>query len=199
MKRILLFNLIFVFSLLILIACGRPEGRAQMAQKSKKDSSNQIKAKMNDPNKNSERVPVEVMTVSRGDIAKYLLLSSNLETEVMADVYSRIQGIVEKINKEEGQYVQKGEVMLELEAREYELAEEKARVQYEQQKSNFERLKAMFEKNLLSQEEYERAKYAFQSAEIAWNEAKLQLDYTKVRSPINGRAVSYTHLTLPTN
>ncbi|MCD6376543.1 MAG: efflux RND transporter periplasmic adaptor subunit [Caldisericaceae bacterium] len=187
MKRILLFNLIFVFSLLILIACGRPEGRAQMAQKSKKDSSNQIKAKMNDPNKNSERVPVEVMTVSRGDIAKYLLLSSNLETEVMADVYSRIQGIVEKINKEEGQYVQKGEVMLELEAREYELAEEKARVQYEQQKSNFERLKAMFEKNLLSQEEYERAKYAFQSAEIAWNEAKLQLDYTKVRSPINGR------------
>ncbi len=182
-KWIILFALVLFF----ISFCARPENKARFAKNAKNDSSKQSSVKHQNAKKDIERVPVEVMPVTRGDIAKYLLLSSNLETEVMADVYSRIQGIVEKIYKEEGQYVKKGEVMLELEAREYELSEQKARVQYEQQKSNFERLKAMYDKNLLSKEEFEKARFSLESAEIAWNEAKLQLDYTKVRSPINGR------------
>ncbi|WP_456405636.1 efflux RND transporter periplasmic adaptor subunit [Caldithrix abyssi] len=188
MKRSITLILLLGLSLLILAACGRQGNKDRMnAQNQRNDSSARAGVNMNDPAKNVERVPVEVMPVLRGDIAKYLLISSNLETEVMADVYSRIQGIVEKIYKEEGQYVEKGEVMLELEAREYELSEQKARVEYEQQKRNFDRLKAMFEKNLLSQEEFEKARYALEATEIAWKQAKLQLDFTKVRSPITGR------------
>ncbi|WP_456442983.1 efflux RND transporter periplasmic adaptor subunit [Caldithrix abyssi] len=188
MKRSITLILLLGLSLLILAACGRQGNKERMnAQNQRNDSSARAGVNMNDPAKNVERVPVEVMPVLRGDIAKYLLISSNLETEVMADVYSRIQGIVEKIYKEEGQYVEKGEVMLELEAREYELSEQKARVEYEQQKRNFDRLKAMFEKNLLSQEEFEKARYALEATEIAWKQAKLQLDFTKVRSPITGR------------
>ncbi|APF20679.1 efflux transporter, RND family, MFP subunit [Caldithrix abyssi DSM 13497] len=188
MKRSITLILLLGLSLLILAACGRQGNKDRInAQNQRNDSSARAGVNMNDPAKNVERVPVEVMPVLRGDIAKYLLISSNLETEVMADVYSRIQGIVEKIYKEEGQYVEKGEVMLELEAREYELSEQKARVEYEQQKRNFDRLKAMFEKNLLSQEEFEKARYALEATEIAWKQAKLQLDFTKVRSPITGR------------
>ncbi|MHB2154576.1 efflux RND transporter periplasmic adaptor subunit [Calditrichota bacterium GD2] len=188
MKRSITLILLLGLSLLMLAACGRQGNKDRMnAQNQRNDSSARAGVNMNDPAKNVERVPVEVMPVLRGDIAKYLLISSNLETEVMADVYSRIQGIVEKIYKEEGQYVEKGEVMLELEAREYELSEQKARVEYEQQKRNFDRLKAMFEKNLLSQEEFEKARYALEATEIAWKQAKLQLDFTKVRSPITGR------------
>ena len=97
MKRITGMGLIFVLGLLIVFGCGRPGNRSKMGAKGQKDSSGRFTANMNDPGKNVERVPVEVMPVTRGDIAKYLLLSSNLETEVMADVYSRIQGIVEKI------------------------------------------------------------------------------------------------------
>ncbi len=188
MKRSFILSFLLGFSFWMIASCGGPGNKAQMEGKGQaNDSSRRATAKMDNPDKNIERVPVEVMPVTRGDIAKYLLLSSNLETEVMADVYSRIQGIVEKIYKEEGQYVEKGEVMLELEAREYELSEEKARVEYEQQKRNFDRLKAMYEKNLLSQEEFEKARYALEATEIAWKQAKLQLDFTKVRSPITGR------------
>ncbi len=176
------FVVVFIlFGLFLLQACGgdrpqRPRRPQNFSDSSRKAAQSQ-----------AERIPVEVMPVVRGDISKYLLLSSNLETEVMADVYSRIQGIVDSIFAEEGQYVKKGDVMLTLEAREYELAEQKARVEYEQQLRNFQRLEKMHAKKLLSDEEYEKAKYQLKAIEIAWNEAKLKLDFTKVRAPISGR------------
>ncbi len=189
MKRAFLIAMLIIWSIFSLTACGSREGRKQAAQNARQqDSSKQKNPKDKpDPSDAEQRVPVEVTPIVRGNISKFLLLSSNLETEIMADVYSRIQGIVEAIYKEEGQYVKKGEIMLALEAKEYELAEQKARIEYDQQVKNFDRLKAMFEKNLLSQEEFEKARYTLQTAEIAWSEAKLKLDFTKVRSPISGR------------
>ncbi len=183
-RRNVLIFLLMSLLMFTVFSCGKKDPRAR----AKREAAIKKKAVAAEKQrKEDERVPVEVMPIVRGDISKFLLLSSNLETEVMADVYSRIQGIVEAIYKEEGQYVKKGEVMLALEAREYELSEQKARVEYEQQKRNFERLKAMHEKNLLSEEEFEKAKYTLQAAEIAWSEARLKLDFTKVRSPISGR------------
>ncbi len=132
-------------------------------------------------------VPVEVVEAARGDISNYILLSSNIETEIMADVYARVQGIVEKIYKEEGDYVKKGEVLLSLEPEQYALAEQAAAVEYRKQLAKYERLKKMHEKKLLSDEEYDDAKYTLDAMRIKWDEAKLNLDFMKVRSPINGR------------
>ena len=95
----------------------------------------------------------------KGEISNFILLSSNLETEIQADVYPKVQGIVEKILAEEGQFVNKDQVMLKLEAREYEIAEKKAQVEYNKQLSNFERLKDLHAEKLLSDEEFEQAKY----------------------------------------
>ena len=187
MKKIILLSIISLLILALLGACSRPDPQKRAAKLKAKRQRTAQQARTGSQQNVEERIPVEVMPVMRGDISKYLLLSSNLETEVMADVYSRIQGIVDSIFKEEGQYVKKGDVMLTLEAKEYELSEQKARVEYEQQLRNFQRLEKMHQKNLLSDEEYEKAKYQLKAVEIAWNEAKLKLDFTKVRSPISGR------------
>ncbi len=184
-RNILLSVLIITIVSFSLIQCGggsgRPNGKAAQDSSKKTDGKTQIKSH------DEETIPVEVTVVTRGDISNYILLSSNLETEVMADVYSRAQGIVQAIYKEEGQYVQKDSVMLTLEAKEYELSEQKARIDYQQQLSNFKRLKAMHEKSLLSNEEFEKAKFTLQASEIQWKEAKLNLDYMQIRSPISGR------------
>jgi membrane fusion protein (multidrug efflux system) len=132
-------------------------------------------------------VPVEVVEIARGDISNYILLSSNIETEVMADVYARAQGIVEKIYKEEGDFVKKGEALLSLEPEQYALAEQAAAVEYKKQEAKYERLKKMHDKKLLSDEEFDDAKYSLDAMRIKWDEAKLNLDYMIVRSPISGR------------
>ena len=108
----------------------------------------------------SDLIPVEVTTVKRGLMSDFILLSANLETEKMADIYSRVQGLVDNISAEEGDVVKKGQVLMTLEADEYVLAEEKARLNYLSQKSDFDRLEAMHKQDLLSIEEFEKAKYA---------------------------------------
>ena len=180
--------LIISFSALTLVQCGgrqAPENR----NKARRAQGDSLQKDKNDKFRKNEtdHVPVEVTTVSKGDISKFILLNSNLETEVMADVYSRIQGIVDSIAKEEGQYVRKGELMLKLEAQEYVLAERKAKIEYDKQQKNYERQRAMHDKKLLSEDEFEKVKFSRDAAKIQWEEAKLNLSYTEIRSPISGR------------
>ena len=200
-SRILFFLLIISLSIIV-IQCGqggpKPDGEkadteqdsskagqdsskaeADSLEKAKKDSTEKAEAE-------SEMVPVEVTTIGLGDISNFILLNSNLETEIMADVYSRIQGIVESIDSEEGQVVKKGQLMMKLEAREYELAEKKAKIELDKQQINFNRMKGMHDKNLLSEDEFENARFALESVRVQWEEAKLNLGYTEIRSPISG-------------
>jgi membrane fusion protein (multidrug efflux system) len=183
MRKTSLLNIIalLIISLLV-IQCG---GKPSDGKGNKNTKSDSLKSEKE--SKDDDLIPVEVTTIAKGEISDYILLSSNLETEIMADVYSRTQGIVEKIYREEGQYVQKGDTMLSLEAKEYELTEEKARVEYERQMSNYKRLEEMHKQALLSDQELEKSKFSLQTAEIQWKEAKLSLDFMQIRSPISGR------------
>ena len=52
--------------------------------------------------------------------------------------------------------------------------------------SEFARFEALEEKNLISVEEFETARLSLKQSELQWKQAKLNLDYTTVRSPING-------------
>jgi RND family efflux transporter MFP subunit len=197
-NRIVSLVLIFVVSLAFLnLSCGNSD--AQHKVKSEGDSTGVVqsdssakqnegdKAKEDETDKASEElIPVEVTMIKRGTISDYILLSTNLETEAMADVSSRIQGLVQKIYVEEGDYVKKGQVLLELEADEYKLAEERARLSYLSQESDFKRMEAMFKEDLLSNEEFEKAKYTTQGLEVEWKQAKLNLSYTKITAPISG-------------
>jgi membrane fusion protein (multidrug efflux system) len=166
-------------SLIFALACGGGEA-AQNDGKAKSDSAG------NDTTKTADLIPVEVTTVVKGEISNYILLSSNLETEVQADVYPRAQGIVEKILKDEGAFVKKDDILVKLEAREYEIAEKKARVDYEQKLSMFKRQEVMYNEKLLSEEEFDQVRFTKDAAKYTWEDAKLRLDYMSITSPING-------------
>ena len=197
-NNLLLSMLIIIIAGILMIQCGsgnaENKGEASGTGDSSKvtmDSTDarkkEISADDKEKNKNDEDlIPVEITRVAKGSISNFILLSSNLETEIMADVYARIQGIVEKVHKEEGQYVKSGETLLSLEAEQYELAERKARINYEKEKSNVKRLKEMHNRQLLSDDEFEKARYVADAAEITWKEAKLNLDFMQIQSPISG-------------
>jgi membrane fusion protein (multidrug efflux system) len=179
----------------VVVSCGggnaHNEGAAE-SDTTKSDSANvdsAKKGKTGDGKKSqedAELIPVEVTTIKRGKISDYILLSANLETEKMASVYPRVQGLVDNIKAEEGDNVKKGQILMTLEADEYVLAEEKAKLNYLNQKSDFERLKAMYEQNLLSKEEFEKAKFTLEGLEVDWKQAKLNLSYTQITAPIAG-------------
>ncbi|MCH8980484.1 efflux RND transporter periplasmic adaptor subunit [candidate division KSB1 bacterium] len=145
------------------------------------------KKKTDKDDKNEENlIPVETTTAGKGDISSFILLSSNLETEKLTDIYARVQGLVEEIYAEEGDYVEKNKVLMKLEADEDALAEAKAKVDYELEQNLYERKQAMFDKQLLSKEEFETARFGIEAKKIMWQQAKLNLDYTRITSPISG-------------
>lgn len=184
MKRLTSSAVLVTLAILLLSGCGS-KSQSPDTEAAKNDTT---KAKQDESKKNSKEdlIPVETTTIQKGTISSYILLSSNLETEKMADVYSRIQGLVEEIHVEEGDYVKKNQVLMELEAEEYILAEQSARVDYEEKKAAYERAEAMFKKELYSQQEFEQVKFGMDAARIAWEQAKLNLSYTKITSPIAG-------------
>jgi membrane fusion protein (multidrug efflux system) len=192
-KKVLGAVMVFVTGMLIFLSCAQESGTKQGSSESDSisadsvsDSTKQMQEKKKNEELKAELIPVEVTTIKRGTISDFILLSANLETEKMADVFSRVQGLVERIYVDEGDNVKKGQILMELEADEYKLAEEKAKLNYQQQKSDFQRLEAMYQQNLLSIEEFEKAKFALQGLEVDWKQAQLNLSYTRITSPISG-------------
>lgn len=180
--------LIIGLFLLSVAACSKSEAE-NSGKKSKADSTsaNGV-AKKEDKNMVPElkAVPVEVTTIAAGEISSYVLTNASIETEEAVDIFPQVTGIVVKLLAEEGRYVKKGDVLLEIDEREYKLREEAARVNYERQKNAHERSKSMFDKKLLSQSEFEVADFNLEEARIEWDQAKLTLDYCKIKAPISG-------------
>lgn len=184
-------TILSIFTYLLCIACGGGEAAQTNPDNDQdstgaKDSTKISEKKGNNAIADEELIPVEVATVTSGEISDYILLSSNLETEIQADVYPRAQGIVEKILKDEGSTVKKGELMLKLEAREYEIAERKAWSDYQKQLQLFERQQVMHEEKLLSDEEFDQVRFTKDASKYTWEDAKLRLDYMSIKSPISG-------------
>ena len=133
-----------------------------------------------------EAVPVKAVEIHLSDISSYLLFSSTVEVEQDVDVYAQETGLVERVSVEEGDHVRTDQILAELNDDEVRLSEAKANVNLKKLQSDFKRIKDMYEKDLISREQYENAAYQLQDAEIEWNRAKLALDHTKIRAPIQG-------------
>lgn len=164
-------------------ACSRKEEKAGTngtASAATNDAENEKKAE------EIKAVPVEVTKIAAGQISSFVLTNASLETEETVDIFPQVTGFVVKLLAEEGDYVQKGAPLLEVDEREYKLREEAARVNFEKQKNAFERSQSMFEKQLLSAAEFENAKLTMEQARIEWEQAKLTLDYCKIKAPISG-------------
>ncbi|MEJ2722550.1 MAG: efflux RND transporter periplasmic adaptor subunit, partial [bacterium] len=134
-------------------------------------------------------VPVAVEAATTGAIASYYTATATLEAEKEAEILARVTGVVEALRCEEGDVVAKGDVLLQIDPREFDLRVEQAAANTSNLRDRYERMKNMFEQQLVSAEEYEDLKNQLKAAEAAEGLARLDLSYTTVRSPFKGRVV----------
>jgi membrane fusion protein (multidrug efflux system) len=119
-----------------------------------------------------------------------------------AEVRARVQGILEKRTYQEGSKVGAGQTLFVLDSRPYEAQMQaaeadlaRAQAQYAQAKRNFDRVKPLAGSNALSQREFDEATSneesgaaAVKQAQAKLTEARLNLGYTRVSSPVTGWA-----------
>jgi membrane fusion protein (multidrug efflux system) len=131
-------------------------------------------------------VPVRVAEVNLGPISDGILSTSVVEAEQAVDIYPRVTGTVTRINAEEGQYVSEGQLLCALEDEELSLQESKSHAEMEKLKRDLERTETLVNKGIVTETDLSNAKYAYEQAEISWRQAKTNLEYTQIKSTING-------------
>jgi RND family efflux transporter MFP subunit len=133
-------------------------------------------------------VPISVETAIEGDISSYYKTNATLEVDKEADIVARVSGLVKTIAVEEGDEVETGGVLLEIENAEYQHRVSLSSARVKNLKSKMDRLKALTD-DLVSAQERETAESEYNTAVAEMELAKLNLSYTTVRAPFAGRVV----------
>src|SRR5215467_11021480 len=147
-------------------------------------------------------VPVSVAPVQRQDVPIYLTGLGTVQAYNSVLVKSRVDGQIVKINFLEGKDVKAGDVLVEIDPRPYEaalsLAEAnklKDEAQLENARLDLDRLTRLVTTNAVSKQQADTARALVsqldapvKADQAAIDMARTQLDYTKIRSPIDGRA-----------
>ena len=93
------------------------------------------------------KIPVETASVMIGDIDSTYNTTAILEATDEAFVVARASGIIEEILVEEGDYVEKGQVLARLDKKRYELALSKARADLKGIKQELDKVNKVYSFN----------------------------------------------------
>lgn len=145
---------------------------------------------------------VSVANVISRNVAQWDEFTGRIEAVETVEIRPQVTGYLERVSYEEGKEVSKGKVLFVIDQRPYraelERAEaelERARTQAELARSEVVRAHKLREARAISQEEFdqrtaasEQGEAAIRAAEANVEMARLNLEFTEVRSPIDGRA-----------
>ena len=109
------------------------------------------------------------------------------------NVAFRVSGPIQKVLVNEGQYVTKGQLIAQMDARDYEVQLSATQAEYEQIKADAERVIALYKENGTTASNYDRARYGLQQITEKLAHHKNQLADTHLYAPISGYIQSRIH------
>ena len=149
-----------------------------------------------------QAVPVSVATVERRDMPYYLTGLGSVSAFYTDSVKTRVDGELVEVNFKEGQSVNKGELLVVIDPRPYQVQLEQAQAtlfkdqaSLRDAKLNYERYKGLLENSgAMSQQQVDTQRATVDQLEgmvrmdqAAVDNAKLNLTYCHITSPISGR------------
>lgn len=100
---------------------------------------------------------------------------------------ARVTGYLVEKKFKDGQFVKKGDVLFVIDPRPFSYQLQRAEAQHELAQKEWERAQNLRETRAISQEEADRRFQELQIAKASLNDARLQLSFTKVTAPIDGK------------
>ncbi|MEE1672320.1 efflux RND transporter periplasmic adaptor subunit [Agarivorans aestuarii] len=104
----------------------------------------------------------------------------------LAELSFRVDGEIRQILVKKGQKVNKGDLLAELDKRDYQIIVNDREARLTLTKQQFERAKALLDQKLLSQSEYDKMRAEYLVASADYKKAQLMLKYTELRAPFDG-------------
>ena len=145
-------------------------------------------------------VPVIVAAVAKETVAVRLTAIGNVEAFSTVALKARVDGPIVEVNFKEGAPVKKGDVLFRIDPRPYEAALRQAQANSlrdaaarDQARSQERRYQDLLDKNFISKEAYaqirtnaETAAAVAKASDAALEQARLNLEYCTIRSPLDG-------------
>lgn len=98
----------------------------------------------------------------------------------------RVAGSIQRIFVKEGDFVKKGQIVAELDSRDYLVQLNATKVQYEQVKAETDRIKELYARNSVAENDYDKAVAGEKMAREKLKNAQDQYNDTKLRAPFTG-------------
>jgi len=181
MKRLVVLILVIssLVGLLIISSCSKPDTNAGESE---------------------IEIPVEVEKVSLGNVSREFDYTGNIVAEQEVKIFSKIPDRILKFEKDEGDYVRRGDVLVRIKASQIEQAVAQAKaslVSAQAQLANFateyDRAKRLYKENAMSKQQYdgvetqyEAAQALVEQAEAGLKQAQSSLADATIVSPISG-------------
>src|SRR6266850_5454755 len=154
-------------------------------------------------------LPVNVVTVGEKEVNEWDEFTGRLEPVESVEIRPRVSGYITEIHFEAGAIVKKGDLLYVIDPRPYQADFDRAKAEVDRMDAQLKlaqielnRSKELRDKNTISASEFDQKAATFQgsaaaksSAEAAKNSAALNLEFTQIKSPVDGR-VSDQRITL---
>jgi membrane fusion protein, multidrug efflux system len=131
--------------------------------------------------------PVRVARAERRNMAVIERTLGTVVANSNVQITARVQGNLDTAYFKEGQLVKKGQLLFQLDPRPYKAALDSAIATLATNESKAKRYKSLIGSNAISQVDNDDAQAAFLTAKAAVDTAKLNLEYTRIVSPVNGK------------
>jgi len=113
--------------------------------------------------------------------------SGRLVAVDQAEIRPRVSGVIESVHFTDGAVVKVGDPLFTIDPRPYEATLQSAKAKAALAESDFERAKRLFADKAIPQHDFDQKKSDAEAALADLARAKLDLEYTQVKSPITGR------------
>lgn len=147
-------------------------------------------------------VPVTVVPVAQKDVPLYLTATGTVQAQKTVDVRPQVGGRLLKLEFKEGEQVEAGDVLAQIDPRTYRADYQQARArmhsdqaQLATARADLKRSRKLSDKNYISQQalktqanKVDQLKATVEADRATMKDAKIKLDYTKIKAPISGLA-----------
>jgi len=130
---------------------------------------------------------VTVAPVEQKEIVEWSGFTGRVEPVESVEVRPRVSGYIQEVRFQSGQLVKKGDVLFVIDPRWNQAVFDQRQAEYEQARREQERTAQLLANEAISTEEADARKARYDEAKALLDSARLDLEYTQVRAPIDGR------------
>ncbi|WP_131782416.1 efflux RND transporter periplasmic adaptor subunit [Legionella gresilensis] len=144
-----------------------------------------------DKKKEAAIAEVEVALPIKAKVVDWDEYTGRFQAIEEVDIRSRVNGYLTAIKFKDGQFVKKDDLLFIIDPRPFQYALARAQAQYTLAKSQYGRVVELYKKKFIAASVVDQRLQDLQISEAQLKNARVNLEYTEIRSPINGKISRY--------